>query len=478
MTAMGGDKGDGIIYEFNPIPTVGANPYQYYPLYSFTHKTGDEPHGYLYPLNSVLYGMTRQGGIGGTLPDGYPGGGVVFSYDLNTNSYTAIYYFGATANDGTNSDHGGLIYINGFFYGLTTYGGLNAHSGSYGGVIFRFNPNDPAATYQIVHEFGNSTGDGLGPHGSLILHDGLLFGMCYAGGASGDGTVFSLNPFSAIPGNTYQQLYSFTGSPADGQNPLDNVLFLDTIMFGLTKFGGAGEEGTLFSIGNEIVSKADLLGSKILAEDPPETGDSAFIQGLYADVLNRAPSFGEINGWLSYLQSGGTHAALADAFWTSAEHRTLEVDRLYLQILHRPADASGEAGWVNALLEGATETDVARAFLTSAEYAASHASLESFASGLYLDVLQRPGDPTGLASLEQALQSGLSRAAAATAILQSPEHLALVIDSLYVDLLGRTADFTGLSSAMAALGSRVAEEQVAVGILASDEYYNRATARF
>jgi uncharacterized repeat protein (TIGR03803 family) len=133
MTALGGQvvgqpqgSGVGIIYEFNPIPVNGN--YQYQPLYAFetadgTIANGAEPHGYLSVLNGVLYGMTRQGGTDVTLPDSYTGGGVIFSYNLKTNQYAVLHEFGsptAPTDDGLNSDHGGLIYVDGLFYGLTT----------------------------------------------------------------------------------------------------------------------------------------------------------------------------------------------------------------------------------------------------------------------------------------------------------------------------------------------------------------------
>jgi hypothetical protein len=227
------------------------------------------------------------------------------------------------------------------------------------------------------------------------------------------------------------------------------------------------------------LSKAILLGSHILATqatDPP--GDGPFVIGLYNHILGRKADAAGLNSWVADLSTGTSRAAVAQAFWNSPEHRTLEVDELYLEILHRSADPSGELNAVNALLAGASESDIERMLVTSPEYAASHPTAASYAAGLYLDLLSRPGDPTGLASLTSALQGGLSRDAAAQAILRSPEYLGNLATGFYTALLGRDPEAAGLAANLAALESGLSQEQDTIFFLQSDEYYSHANARF
>jgi hypothetical protein len=160
-----------------------------------------------------------------------------------------------------------------------------------------------------VHVFGETndgqldSDDGSEPHGSLILHDGLLYGTCYDGGDTsaadppGDGTVFELNPFATNPGSTYQQIYSFSGPTGDGQNPLDNVLFVNNIMYGLTKFGGANgsapEDRTLFSLGGVVsqvttqplsyvfnAASDSIIGSFLVRYNGPTTLNGIFSMSI------------------------------------------------------------------------------------------------------------------------------------------------------------------------------------------------------
>ncbi len=97
------------------------------------------------------------------------------------------------------------------------------------------------------------------------------------------------------------------------------------------------------------------------------------------------------------------------------------VDGLYLNILHRAPDTPGETFWTGALESGQyTPYTVVNFFLTSTEAIQAGGSgqilrpshppaniytgflggpigVQSFVDGLYVDVLQRPPDPAGVA---------------------------------------------------------------------------------
>src|SRR4051812_25562824 len=73
---------------------------------------------------------------------------------------------------------------------------------------------------------------------------------------------------------------------------------------------------------------------------------SAYIQGLYHDVLHRSQdaSAQEVSAWVGLVQSVGT-AQVAHLFNASHEHHQRQVDDAYVEILHRGADAAGREGW-------------------------------------------------------------------------------------------------------------------------------------
>jgi uncharacterized repeat protein (TIGR03803 family) len=84
----------------------------------------------------------------------------------------------------------------------------------------------------VLHSFGGS-GDGEYPEAGLINVNGTLYGTTTGGGASSNGTVFSITP----PGSG-TVLYSFKGGK-DGEGPGDLIAVKGTL-YGTTSGGGSG----------------------------------------------------------------------------------------------------------------------------------------------------------------------------------------------------------------------------------------------
>ncbi len=191
---------------------------------------GTDPHGFVIVDHHDLYGMTRQDGSGGD--------GTIFDFNVKTNTYTVLHPFTGSATDGSTPDHGGLLRIGHTLYGLTTEGGQYGQSEGGYGVLFRI--DESGKNFKVLHSFGNGT-DGIGPHGSLILYKGKLYGMTSNGGTegvtgpgTGDGTIFQIDP----SGKHYKVIYDFKGPQSDGNDGLDNVFIADGTIFGMTKDGG------------------------------------------------------------------------------------------------------------------------------------------------------------------------------------------------------------------------------------------------
>jgi hypothetical protein len=205
----------------------------------------------------------------------------------------------------------------------------------------------------------------------------------------------------------------------------------------------------------------------------------AFVRELYANVLGRAADAAGLDAFVAQLQGGATRQQVVAAFWTSPEHRGLEVDQFYATYLHRAADAAGRALWVSALEGGMSERDVAANFLTSDEYRQAHADTKAYLTGLYTDVLGRAPDADGLAGWQAAVGAGLSPAALADAFLGSEEAARQAVDQCYADYLGRDgspAEVAGWVGALQAGG--LTPDQVAQAFLASDEFYSQAGTGF
>jgi hypothetical protein len=98
-------------------------------------------------------------------------------------------------------------------------------------------------------------------------------------------------------------------------------------------------------------------------------GTTAYLTGLYADVLGRTPDPGALDGWQAAVQRGVSREALADAFLGAGEAYQQLLDRSYSDYLGRAADPAGEAYWGGALQSRqASAADVAQALLASDEY--------------------------------------------------------------------------------------------------------------
>jgi uncharacterized repeat protein (TIGR03803 family) len=184
-------------------------------LYSFSGPDGAQPFASLIQDTAGnLYGTTLSGGTYNN--------GVVFKLSPD-GTETVLHHFTGGADGAT--PFADLIQDSaGNLYGTATNGGA---SGS--GTVFEISPT---GAFTVLHSFEGGA-DGIGPQGRLIQDStGNLFGATFAGGASGYGVVFKLNP-----AGQETLLYTFTGT-TDGGNPYagltrdNNGHFYGTATFG------------------------------------------------------------------------------------------------------------------------------------------------------------------------------------------------------------------------------------------------------
>src|ERR1035437_2111288 len=171
MTNAGGINHGGVIFSFDP---TNSN---YSFLYSFDTVTGIAPYygGLLEATNGKLYGMTQLGGASGF--------GVIFCFDTSTNIYTDVHDFDNTQGK---YPYGSLIQAsNGLLYGMTNQGGIHN-----AGVIFSFDIT--TNSFLDLMDFNDTLG--ANPQRSFKqASNGLLFGTTVGGGINEDGVFFSFN---------------------------------------------------------------------------------------------------------------------------------------------------------------------------------------------------------------------------------------------------------------------------------------------
>jgi uncharacterized repeat protein (TIGR03803 family) len=234
--AGGGANGGGNIFRISPDGTETV-------LYNFKLKPGDgfTPTGSLtrdsagnfygttywggshYVGSGTVFKLTPSGGetvlhsFAGSPNDGLHPAGTSLFQDPSGNLY-GVTYQGGSANEGTvfkvgsDGSEGLLLSFNGRgrgrspydglasagtgnFFGSTVYGGASScvyvQKGGCG-VLFELTASGEE---KILHEFGESAGDGAFPYGGVIRDSaGNLYGTTAGGGTYNCGTVFKYTP--------------------------------------------------------------------------------------------------------------------------------------------------------------------------------------------------------------------------------------------------------------------------------------------
>ncbi|MBC3846635.1 T9SS type A sorting domain-containing protein [Winogradskyella echinorum] len=227
MTREGGIHGDGVIFEYDYMQDVFTK------IHDFNDSNGRAPEGELtYASNGKLYGMTSVGGDYGN--------GVIFEFDINTNTYTKKIDFDDDVLNPGAIPYGSLFEASDAkLYGLTSGGG------DYGfGVLFQYDFITNALT--SLYNFGSTETSGKYPLGTLIEgpNNSLeLFGTTDDGGLNGYGILFKYN----ITTSTFTTLVDFGDANNLGYVPSSNLtLASNNKLYGVTRYGGASDIGSLF----------------------------------------------------------------------------------------------------------------------------------------------------------------------------------------------------------------------------------------
>jgi uncharacterized repeat protein (TIGR03803 family) len=243
MTSSDGNSSDGTQFKMN---CDGSG----FALCSFMRNggSGATPYGSLMLAGSTLYGMTSEGGYwlgvvfwnditnfvtptnrstgGGYTPVGTGGGG---SGILHCFEWSG-------SGDGATPD-GSLTLVGSTLYGMTSAGGSSSD-----GTLFTINTD--GNSYAILHNFAGGSSDGATPYGSLAWAGSELYGMTYAGGNNGDGTLFKIN----INGSGFTILHHFGSGNTDGTDPMGSLTLSGSTLYGMTTYGGSSGFGTVFKI--------------------------------------------------------------------------------------------------------------------------------------------------------------------------------------------------------------------------------------
>jgi uncharacterized repeat protein (TIGR03803 family) len=234
-TSIGSNEVRGTVYSSSTTGDVSL-------LYGFKGypSDGQYPRGSLLVVNGLIYGTTPTGGNGSChIPQGSRGCGTVFA--VGTSGTESVVYSFQGQSDGA-YPKAGLISVGGTLYGTTQNGGTEGkvkHCASGCGTVFAITPS---GTESVVYRFQGES-DGASPEAGLIAVGSTLYGTTYYGGGKSDsGTVFALTT-----NGTETVLHRF-GEGSDGKNPSASLTDFNGTLYGTTASGGASGDGTVFSL--------------------------------------------------------------------------------------------------------------------------------------------------------------------------------------------------------------------------------------
>jgi hypothetical protein len=170
----------------------------------------------------------------------------------------------------------------------------------------------------------------------------------------------------------------------------------------------------------------------------------SFVEALFNDFLGRPATVPELSAWAGAIPSFG-QATVANILIHSPEALTHLVDGLYVQLLGRSPVGGEEQGFVIFLEHGGTQAQVIQLIAGSAEFA-THANTviggsnadSNFIQELFQVLLNRP--PTGTETTSWvSLLPVLGHGGVAGLIVAGSEYRTDVITPLFTNLLDRTA---------------------------------------
>jgi hypothetical protein len=201
---------------------------------------------------------------------------------------------------------------------------------------------------------------------------------------------------------------------------------------------------------------------------------SAFVRGLYADILHRSnPAQGEVSGWVSQIQSGLSKSSVVAAFVGSNEHRAVLVSDDYTSLLGRPVDQPSLDFWTHQMASGLREDQVRVAVLGSQEYLEHQGNTNaSFVDSLYEIELHRGADDASRIFWINQLAAGAARGQVGAQIAGSHEAHLRDVDDVYQEILHRTGDDNGRDNWAAALDNGATQSSVISAFAGSKEYFD------
>ncbi|MBN2163350.1 MAG: hypothetical protein JXR25_08355 [Pontiellaceae bacterium] len=234
---------------FLPEPTFSTNTFdgpfgmavhRFDEVYENINRDGEHPVG-LAPFGNGLCGMTFSGGE--------QGDGTVFTMSLDGSEFSMAAPLSSALSAG--HPQGTPIVSGSTFFGTAAAGGANS-----AGAVLAAQENGRVTLLQSFDALSNDASRNTGgayPCALMAQSGATLYGAASAGGAHGEGTLFSVSTngtgFTVL--HTFSALDAVHGTNADGAVPYGGPVRSGDILYGTASGGGEHGAGVVYSIASD-----------------------------------------------------------------------------------------------------------------------------------------------------------------------------------------------------------------------------------
>lgn len=224
-----------------------------------------------------------------------------------------------------------------------------------------------------------------------------------------------------------------------------------------------------------ITPDAPIFADAEIVDGGANAAERRIVERLYFDLLDRRADPTGLDYWIDVTKASNA-AVPAWAFSTSTELYGNEIDLTYERMLGRDADSGGKQYYTGLFQRGFTVQALQVELAASEEFAETNAGdAGELVNALYVAILDREADDSGLAYYTQQVDAGRSLGSVAYELAYSDENLLQVVVGLYAEVLNRplleiVADTDGVEYWANAIRGGYRQELVGYSMTLSPEY--------
>jgi uncharacterized delta-60 repeat protein len=342
-------------------------------------------------------------------------------------------------------------------------------------AVGRLNTN---GTLDATFGAGGSVSTGLGPGTNGLQAFGVAIqpdGRIVVAGNTGGGYPLGYTSFELIRYNPNGSLDGSFGTGGEVTTTFTIFPSASPSAVALQPDGKIVAAGVAVGPNGHALVPPAFAVARYLGDAPIADPNQRFVTHVYLDLLGHMPDSYALSFWTGVLSQGTTRTQLVQMIESSQEYHTDELEYLYGYVLGRAADPLGLSAWSNFLAQGGTAEQLEAILYGSGEFFAGRGggTNATFLQSLYQNALGRSIDSGGAQSWGQALAAGATRTVVADGILGSQESDMDEVQLLYLTILHRPADTSGLSFFTSLLQQGVPNEAVLAALAGSSEYFAR-----